>query len=257
MQTVPHDNLSRKTRGQFGQALVHGCKEMQDAKFSLSSGSLDAGADPTKWGNNAPGSLYAEVVGTDTTVWSEDGRAVCMTYDQKRESIANSKEFWASFDPGSKAILARGIPLQDEQFTAGLPAVPEDEEDEFETEGSEINLATRTGEEGDEVDIANEIPNNTRRSLPFGPDATDETPVEEARALVEEVLIDLENSGQAFVSYEDVAEIPEQVGRSRPWVYGELKRLVQEGRLIDTNGKPPYRIKPRAEYDRDRENPAA
>jgi len=257
MQTVPHDNLSRKTRGQFGQALVHGCKEMQDAKFSLSSGSLDAGADPTKWGNNAPGSLYAEVVGTDTTVWSEDGRAVCMTYDQKRESIANSKEFWASFDPGSKAILARGIPLQDEQFTAGLPAVPADEEDEFENEGSEINLATRTGEEGDEVDIANEIPNNTRRSLAFGPDATDETPVEEARALVEEVLIDLENSGQAFVSYEDVAEIPEQVGRSRPWVYGELKRLVQEGRLIDTNGRPPYRIKPRAEYDRDRENPAA
>lgn len=258
MQTVPHDNLSRKTRGQFGQALVHGCKEMQDAKFSLSSGSLDAGADPTKWGNNAPGSLYAEVVGTDPAVWSEDGRALCMTYDEKRASIENSKEFWASFDPGSKAILGRGIALQDEQFTAGLPPVPmDDEDDEYETEGGDVNLSTRVGEEGNEVNISDEIEKGISTKVRFGADASDETPVEEARQLVEDVLLDLERAGQAFVSYEDVAEIPEQVGRSRPWVYGELKRLVAEGRLIDTNGRPPYRIKPRAQFDGEKENPAA
>jgi hypothetical protein len=258
MQTAPHDNLSRKTRGQFGQALVHGCKEMQDAKFSLSSGSLDAGADPTKWGNSAPGSLYAEVVGTDPVVWSEDGRALRMTYEQKRESVANSKGFWATFDPGSKAILARGIQLQDEQFLAGLPGVPlDDEEDEFDGQDGGVNLSTRVGEEGDEVNIASEIVKGIKSKVTFGKDASDETSVEIARELVEEILVDLENRGQAFVSYEDIAEIPEQVGRSRPWAYGELKRLVKEGRLIDTNGRPPYRIKPRLQFEGEKSNPAA
>jgi hypothetical protein len=254
MQTVPHDNLSRKTRGQFGQALVHGVKEMQDAKFSLSPGTLEAGADPTKWGNNAPGSLYAEVVGTDPSLWSEDGRAIKMSYEQKRESITNSKEFWASFDPGSKAILSRGIALQDEQFLAGLPGIQENDDEEYD---DEINLVTRTDKDGEEVNIENEITSQVKSKVVFGPDAVDETPTEEARELVEEVLVDLEQRGRLYVEYSDVAEIPEQVGRTRQWVYGEFKRLVKEGRLIDTNGRPPYRIKPRVEYQGEIQNPGA
>lgn len=253
MQTVPHDNLSRKTRGQFGQALVHGTKEMQDAKFSLSSGTIEAGADPTKWGNNAPGSLYAETVGTDPHVWSEDGRAIKMTYEQKRQSIADSKGFWAQFDPGSKAILSRGIGLQDEQFLAGLPGIQEDDEN-----GDEVNLVSRTGEDGEEVNIENEIVSSVKSKVVFGPDSEDRVDVEIAREMVEEILQELEQGNRMYVEYTDVAEIPDQVGRSRQWVYGEMKRLVQIGRLIESpTGKPPYRIKPRAQFDGERENPAA
>lgn len=252
MQTIPHDNLSRKTRGQFGQSLCHGCKETQDARFSLSPGTLEAGADPTKWGNDAPGSLYAETVGAPKESWSEDGRAVKMTYDQKRAALEASKGFRAVMDPGTKAILSKGIKLQDEQFLAGLPAVPQEEEDE----DTEVNMTMRNTEDG-EVNIEEPIVKRSRSNVTFGSDQKDDVPIEEARELLEDILQELEEKGQTLVSYADVAELPERVGRGRPWVYGELKRLVRIGRLVDLNGKPPYRIKPRAQFEAEGENPAA
>ena len=257
MQTVPHDNLSRKTRGQFGQSLCHGCKETQDARFSLSPETLAAGADPTKWGNDFAGSLYAEVVGTPHDSWSEDGRAVRMTYEQKRAALEASKGFRATMDPGTKAILSRGIKLQDEQFLAGLPGIPQDE-DEDDGEDTEVNMTTRTTEEG-EVNIEEPLVKRSKSNITFGADQKDEVPIEEARELLEDILQELENDGKDLVSYADVAELPEKVGRSRPWVYKELRQLVTAGRLVDLNGKPPYRIKARAvfEAEAEGESPAA
>lgn len=254
MQTAPHDNISRKTRGQFGQALAHGAKEVQDARFSLSPGTLEAGADPTKWGNTAAGSLYAEVVGTDPHVWSEDGRAICMSYEEKRKSIADSKPFWASFDPGSKAILSRGIKLQDEQFIAGLPSIQEDDEEENEA----VSLTARTDEDGEEVNIDKEITSQVQSKIVFGETQKDENTTEIAREMVEEIIQDLESKGKAYVEYSDLADIPDQVGKSRPWVYYEMDRLVKLGRLAESpDGKPPYRIKPRAQYNGEAGEPAA
>src|SRR5262249_13439390 len=109
MQTMPHDNISRKTRGQFGQSLAHGQKEMQDARYSLEAETLEAGADPTKWANNSPGSLYAEVTGTDRAHWPIDGRAPRVKTADREEMIRVTRPYWAELDEGSYRILAAGV----------------------------------------------------------------------------------------------------------------------------------------------------
>ena len=246
MQTAPFDNIARKTRGQFGQSLAHGCSESQDAKFSLNPATLDAGADPTKWTNEAPGSLYAELVGTDKVHWPVDGRVTCMTYEQKRTSVRDSKQYWAVLDKGTLDILGRGILLQDGQSTAGLKAVP-DALPEQDDDVPARNLHAVPTEEG-VIDVTQPLQPPTGMPVPFGDaDSNPRMTTEDARRTINGRIDELEAGGQDEVGFGDLADLSAVTGRSRPWIYGELQRLVDEGRLKAETGKPPYRIRQRQE----------
>jgi len=243
MQTAPHDNMARKTRGQFGQSLAHGCQEAQDAKYSLNSNTLDAGADPTKWGNESPGSLYAELVGTDKLHWSVDGKVLATTYEQKRTSIRDTKRYWAHLDAGTKQILGRGIILQDEQFLAALPSVPADRE--VPEEDVRRDLHAVPTDEG-VVDVTQELQPPVGPRVAFGSPERDRMSTEDARALIEGRIDDLEAGGRDSVGFGDLEDLAAVTGRQRTWIYQELTRLVKEGRLVEGT-KPPYAIKRRSE----------
>jgi hypothetical protein len=246
MQTAPHDVLARRTRGQFGQSLALGCQEMQDAKYALNPATLDAGADPTKWQNNSAGSVYAEMVGTDPKHWPVGGKIFGMTWEEMRDSAKTSKPFWAKLDPGSKMILGKGIIMQDEQVTAGLSVVPDDSHKE---ENNAVRDLTRVStEDGDVVDVTQElVPPRAGSLVSFRSGTENRMGTEQARQLIENRISSLERDGKEDVGFGDLEDLTAVTGRGRGWVYGELKRLVQEGRLQELTGRPPYRIRSRSD----------
>lgn len=242
MQTMPHDDIPRKVRGQFVESLAHGQNEYQDAKYSLSEHTLEANADPTKWRNDAPGSLYAEVTGTDKIHWPEDGRAVYMTPAEKEFSISGSRQFWAEIDPGTYERLAYGID------PAVTPAEEEDADlDEYDDEEMEDMPGSAAFEGVEDTD-----PNQPLRPPPAalniqfsdaqtGPSLS----TEEARRRLANRLEVLARSGQMDVTFDDLADIPGEVGRTAGWVYNQLRLLVDAGVLREyqpPKGKKIYSI---------------
>lgn len=225
MQTMPHDDIPRKVRGQIGQSLAHGQKEFQDAKYALEAETLEAGADPTKWANNAPGSLYAEVTGTDRKHWPVDGRAIYMTPAQKQASIQQSKQYWAALDEGTYTRLAYGITI-----------APVDED-----EGADLD-------EYEEVnDVAEEGPDPFQPLTPpragldiqfsDAPKTSGGMSTEQARERLQNRLEVLARSGITKLKAADLADIPGEVGRSPGWLYENLGLLARAGVLREL--RPP------------------
>lgn len=226
MQTMPHDDIPRKVRGQFTESLAHGQNEYQDAKYSLSNESLEAGADPTKWKNDAPGSLYAEVVGTDKVHWPVDGRAVYMKPAEKAFSIEGSRQFWAEMDPGTYERLAFGID------PAVTPLTEADlDEDEFGEEDEEA-MSPFAGVSGADPNTPLTPP---RPGLEISFQEPGEAPLrlstEEARRRLMNRIEILARGGHMDLTFDDLADIPGEVGRSPGWVYNNLDLLVEAGVL--------------------------
>lgn len=238
-QTMPHDNIPRKTRGQLVQSLAHGQKEYQDAKYSLEAETLEAGADPTKWANNSPGSLYAEVTGTDKEHWSSEGRVPRVKAADREEMIRITRPYWAELDEGSYRILARGI--ADEAAPA---AVEESLEGTVDNDFAEISDLALTSEDG--IDTGEPL------AAPRGVEVTFAAPLNENKMTTEDARAELLNrigilaSGSATeVTFQALEDIPELVGRSRGWVYDELERLADAGvlrRLTPPNTRAVYEV---------------
>jgi Fe2+ or Zn2+ uptake regulation protein len=60
---------------------------------------------------------------------------------------------------------------------------------------------------------------------------------EQARARLQNRIDILEASNQTRIKFADLADLPEEVGRGRGWVYQNLGLLVQAGRLKEI--RPP------------------
>jgi hypothetical protein len=242
MTTAHHSNIERKTRGQFTNSLTHGCVEQYDARFALSSGTLEKGADPTKWRNNYPGSLYAELVGSNPEIWADEARSFYLSREQKQAELKASQEagYWATCDTGTMQYLTRGL-------TAPEAAAPGTDEGE-EQEAAVQDWSAVGNEDGEAVDITMAIPAPKYDGVfPLRPEPDPETRLttEQARALLESKIDELEAGGQLEVTFADLNDLPGLTGRSRAWVYEELKRLTRDGRLSQVDGKPPFRIKAR------------
>lgn len=244
MQTMPFDNLPRKSRGQFGQSLAHGQIEYQDAKYALSPQTLEAGADPTKWKNDNPGCLYAEMTGTDPVHWPIDGRALYMTPAQKAASIAQSRQYWCQIDPGTMERLAYNILAEysDEPDVDETEAGAEEISDQgMEVDGMPDPFEDASGRERD-VNVHEPLrPPGAAGAFSFGKDEQPRTEMDvtSARAMLQNRIDILEASGATQVTFADLRDLPDLVGRKRSWVYDNLRLLVQAGRLKEH--RPPDR----------------
>jgi hypothetical protein len=259
LQVAVYRNLARETRGQFANALAHGCKEDQDARFALSSATREAGADPTKWGADSPGSLYAELIGTPVEKWPVEARNYRLTREEKQAEKEASRATWATLDPGTAMVLGRGIPVPDAKITAMLPPVPAGVPATAypagmamlhslaggtteEPEAPAADLTRISTDEGD-MDITQKLAPPTGSPVGLRSTPRKSMSTEDARALVEQRIDVLEASGRMEVGYADLADLTELTGRRRNWVYDELHRLVESGRLREgASAKPPYLI---------------
>jgi hypothetical protein len=226
-QTMPHDNIPRKTRGQLVQSLAHGQKEDQDARYALEAETLAAGADPTKWANDAPGSLYAEVTGTDKSHWPVDGRVPRMKAADREEMKQVTRPYWAELDAGSYRILAEGVVDElDEAAPAAVEATLEDDVDADFAQVSDLNLVSDDG-----IDVGEPLAAPRGAEVTFAAPATSRMSEEDARAELLNRLEILRQSGQQNVSVEDLMDLPELTGWPRGWVYAEVESLADEGLL--------------------------
>lgn len=219
-QTMPHDNINRKTRGQFTQSLAHGQKEYQDARYSLEAETLEAGADPTKWANNAPGSLYAEVTGTDKVHWSSDGRAPRMKVADREGMKRVTRPYWAELDEGSYRILSAGI--VDESAGA-------DEEDDVDRDFAEVSAVSMSSVEG--IDVGEPLAAPRGAGVTFAEPLVSRMTDEDARAELLNRIGILATGGENQVTFQALEDIPQLVGRPSGWVYYELEHLAEIGVL--------------------------
>lgn len=221
MQTMPHDNIPRKTRGQFAQSLAHGQKEYQDAKYALEAETLEAGADPTKWANNAPGSLYAEVTGTDKAHWPVDGRAPRVKVVDREEMIRLTRPFWAEWDEGSYRILAAGV-VDEQAVTTPLEGTVDDD-------FAQVRELNTVGADG--IDTGEPLAPPRGPGLTFTGPAREQMTDEDARAEMLNRLNILSSSNETVVTFQALEDIPELTGKPRGWVYDQLERLADDGVL--------------------------
>jgi hypothetical protein len=258
LQTAIFQNLDRKTRGQFGQSACHGMNEMQDAKFGLNANTINAGADPTKWGADSAGSFYAEFTGTPKNEWPVDARAYAWGRNESEARQARRAEMtasrdagvWAVLDEGTSDYLSRGlsVPCGD---TAAVPCgdtttvpVPGDT-------GAGYTATVPAGDNEDKITQLKERPEVTQEIAPPKHDVVfslgvpqNDVTTEQARKIIEDRIDEMEAGGRDMVGYRDIADLAAKCGRRRSWLYKELARLVEAGRL-EQGVKPPYRIKPR------------
>lgn len=258
LQTAIFSNLDRKSRGQFGQSACHGMNEMTDAKFGLSAHTINAGADPTKWGADSAGSLYAEFTGTPKNEWPVDAKSYAWGTNESSSRAARRAEWqasrdagvWASMDDGTAAYLGAGLltpeqwlnPGQDDdrEIPKELMSTPERSDGD-----TEVSAPAQTAQTANGADVTQSIaPPKHDVVFDLGIKKDTEVSTEAARKIVEDRIDDLEAKGKDVVGYKDLSDLAAVVGRDRSWLYKELKRLCETGRLQE-GIKPPYRINPR------------
>lgn len=241
MQTAHNQNIDRKTRGMFTNALAFGCMEDYDARFTLSKATLEAGADPTKWGADAPGKLYAETLGTPRDKWPVEGRAFKLSRAQKRAELDASRAQWAELDQGTYLCLSRGI----KAVPADRPVSGDTAQEQEPEELTAVDLTAVPTEEGT-TDVTAGLPEPQHSEpFPLRDPAMARMSTEDARQALSDRVDKLDAAGETGLGFSDLADLTTVTGRTRGWVYGELNRLVDEGRLTRHDGKPPYRIQSR------------
>lgn len=238
LQVAGYTDIPRKARGQFGNALAHGVSEDQDARFALADHTLAAGADPTQWGNEQPGSQYVEAVGVPRVEWSIEGRSYRPDYAARRAILDATRPHWARLDEGTRKILAAGISEPDTAV-----ALADTDADEPDKPRGTDEVAAEFGP----IDLDQPIPRqHAGAAVQFGARPAEQrmTP-EAARTVFDQRIDDLEADGQTEVTAADFADVRKATGRtSRGWVYEQLERCAREGRLEAGAGKT-YRIRAR------------
>jgi hypothetical protein len=221
MQVAVFRNLPREARAQFGNSLAHGVKEMQDAKFALTDATLAAGADPTRWGPNHPGRMYAEVIGVPEDQWSMECRAFRVTLAEKRAALEATFPHWAQMDPGTYELLNRGIERPDTRGPV--------------TAGVSFSQQAPADSEVITVKLTNPVISGAKPST------------EDAREMISSRIDSLEMQGAATIGFSDFTDLVAPLQRHRTWIYVELDRQTAAGRLEKAEGdRREYRIIPRS-----------
>ncbi|MEU6967395.1 plasmid transfer protein TraB [Kitasatospora aureofaciens] len=249
LQRPSHDQISTSTRASLPSALVFGL-DARDEGMALPGPVLDAGAHPGAWANRRPGYCYLVTPGVPEQRYSSPGRTFRFTGRAARvmeQLAAWSVRNGAKVDPvTAKAAAATAGKAYTERHNHG--ATDEDEDsvytDADETDGG---AERRVDPEDADLDPQAELPPvpDTVAGMTFGPApaAPDFTP-EEARAAMDAIVSAFEQAGVMVIGPKDVMAQAAQFGRSRPWVSGEFRRLVDEGRLVPSAKAGRYRIVP-------------
>jgi hypothetical protein len=215
LQVAVFRNLQREARSQFGNSLAFGVKELQDAKFALTDGTLNAGADPTRWGNNEPGRCYAETVGVPSEEWAVKCRTFKITKAERRAAIEASNEAGrARMDQGTFDLLSRGI-TRPVRMVVGVPDL--------------ANIADLG--EADTIDMTKEVADRPTLIMVKGEATEERPPADVAREMMLDRLDELEEQGKTIVVVADFAPVADLLDRHRTWPFTELRRIERTGRV--------------------------
>jgi hypothetical protein len=248
MQRASGYQLSTDTRASLPAAMCFGVRG-DDAGFALPEEVLDAGANPSAWGNKRKGYVYLVSAGVDEDLYANPARTFWTGPSGEYERAArwivqHFAGIRSALDPVTSAAAAQ---VAGELFTArraraagaaGIPApaapVLTDEQE------SAREVAALVDDEDSELDVTAELPEvEVNVPLPQGRPST-----EEARELLTEIVQTLASVGPGTVAVRQLKPYLETIGRDRSWVSRELKRLAEEGHLAATGEEGVYRLLP-------------
>ncbi|HLU95218.1 MAG TPA: hypothetical protein VKZ89_00105, partial [Thermobifida alba] len=242
MQRASGYQISTDTRASLPSALCMGVDE-RDAGFALPSEVLEAGANPGAWGNKRPGYCYLVTAGIDEELWSTPSRTFRnnpVTLEYVSRSFASVRMTVDDVTATAAATVA-GQHYTDRQGPAAGPETEGGPQRAAGTDDDDVTDGEPLVDPEDEgIDPEAELPETTDAPM-FGAPAGTEP--DDPRAAMEEILRHFESTGQMVIQTKDVMEHCDRIGRSRPWVAGELGRLGREGRLVPAGGHK-YRIVP-------------
>lgn len=242
MQRASGYQISTDTRASLPAALCFGVDE-RDAGFALPSEVLDAGANPGAWGNKRPGYCYLVSAGVEEDLWSTPSRTFRnnpVTLEWAVREFASVRMPVDDVTANAAASVAGAVYTDRQGATAapagtkGGPSVAGTEDDDM-TPGEPL-----VDPEDDGIDPEAELPEATDAPMFGGESGADP---DDPKAAMEEILRHFESEGRMVIQTKDVMEHCDRIGRSRPWVAGELGRLGREGRLVPA-GRHKYRIVP-------------
>ncbi|MFB7946312.1 plasmid transfer protein TraB [Kitasatospora phosalacinea] len=252
LQRPSHDQISTSTRASMPSVLTFGL-DPRDEGMALPAPVLDAGARPGAWGNRRPGYCYLVTPGVDEQRHSAPGRTWRFTGNAARvmEQLAEwTRRNGATVDPvtakAATAAVGNAYTHRRDDDEDGQDSVYEtDHGDEYE-QPQEPEATGRVDPEDAHLDPQAELPPvpGTLAALTLGNPDTPDFTAEEARAAMETIIAEFEQSGVMVIGPKDVMKHAERFGRGRPWVSGEFRRLIEEGRLVPAAQKGRYRITP-------------
>ncbi|WP_354641090.1 plasmid transfer protein TraB [Kitasatospora camelliae] len=254
LQRPSHDQLSTSTRASLPSALVFGL-DARDEGMALPGPVLDAGARPGAWANRRPGYCYLVTPGVDEQRYSSPARTFRFTGNAAR--VMEQLAAWtvrngATVDPitagAAAAAVGKAYTERTDHSDDRHDADNDQDEDEDEEDGASVYENTgRIDAEDQGIDPAAELPAvpGELAGIAFAPKSTEQdlTPAE-ARATMEAIVAGFEQRREMVIGPKDVMNEAAKLGRSRPWVSGEFRRMLEDGRLQPTAKTGRYRIVP-------------
>lgn len=224
--------LDTDARAQLATEWCFGVGDDQDAKFGLPEVALDAGADPTVWGNRKPGMSYLVAPGIAEDRWA-------MQLRTKLSTDHHLGEVLAEFAGGRAKLHDQGVRALGEDYarrelfttTPGTVLVPSQtavtsyDEDSDDPEGTVDMVAALDPEL--QVDSKEPI-GEPEINMGFGvPEPSRKLSITEARSVVQRHLRDLVEAGAYRTQAADIHKMKPETTRSSEWVRKELIRLCE------------------------------
>ncbi|MCY9787164.1 hypothetical protein KIK06_25095 [Nocardiopsis sp. EMB25] len=252
LQRATWGNLDTDTRANLGDGLCFGVRDHADATFVLPDYVTEAGCDPSRWRKSKPGAVYAAIehvdvdrhmvaaktYGPPSTDPAEENRDLKAAADALPDQDAKLDPVtraafgaeYTEFLAGRTTSVPANAPV-----SAPAAATPpaEDEGPLVDADIEPIVLTTPDDDPEIAGDLDTEIPpleEGEDFALPVRKKGT-KASAEEARAAVDSLMEEW-GPGHEFQAFELGAELREMgVERKRSWIYGQLRRLEEAGRL--------------------------
>ncbi|MEV8474847.1 hypothetical protein [Streptomyces sp. NPDC051173] len=250
LQRSSHTIMPTDVRANIAGGASFGVNRSEDAGFVLSDDTIDAGARPEQWKNLKPGYCYIEGPGIDEDRFATPIRTYLLDKQQAAQTIAAfSSVRYQGLGPVTEraagdayanrkrySSVQQAADAQPETVAAGDPDIDSDTAALYETDPEYADIT---------VDVDRELP-----PLPPGmdwqiarPPAESKMTREQSLAALETVLQEFADRGQLDFGPKHITPELGRIGKTSSWVRRELRRLVEDGVLDDTDEPGVYRIK--------------
>lgn len=225
LQRATADRISTSARSNIAAWLAMGVKDEMDASKALSEETLAAGAAPWIWRSDNPGYLYAEIPGVGRERWAMPARSFQALGEQEMAAAVMEVR-------DRLGLRSAPAPVRTAPPAAETPA-PEATEDADEPIGGELEV-----DPSQPIRIPPDLPR-----VPIGTPPEQAMPPAQARAVLVQHLQERAAAGHDEVRPAELADVLETVGRSAPWLSGQLKQLCRGPEaLLRNTDRGVYRI---------------
>ncbi|MEV6226531.1 hypothetical protein AB0L88_01410 [Saccharopolyspora shandongensis] len=258
--------MSTDVRSQLGAAVCFGVKDPEDASYSLSDETLEAGAKPHLWKNRRPGCFYMEAPGVEESRFATPARTYRSNDEQLTAAIAEhahlAPALWASTaqalglpehattteteDRRGGAVVPLHNPAPhdaDEDSLAAFEDALHDEElGEFEDDPDDEDAGLTPIPPETETDLGEVDPD---AELPDLPEGLGSIPLPQPKPSLAQARANLtawiDNQPGVFGPKDVPAELH---GRDRSWASRELSAMAEQGLLTRADDPGTYRARP-------------